>query len=102
MYNKELEALAFERLEQRYFLDCDVNHNVSKGTFTGFFMIDETISIDFTDSKFCLADEGEKIADISKELETAYEGYLNLYYAEKSNDDDLDYADFKNKFQREN
>lgn len=100
---QNLEAIALQRLSEENFIDSDVVFDYSRGLFTGFLQITSTISIDFTDSQFCLADEGEKIADVSKELEKAYEIYLdaNYRYVDAS-EADYEFADMKNKFQREN
>ena len=99
----QLELIALQRLLEENFTDKDVDFNYSRGVFTGFFQITSTISIDFTDSKFCFADEGEKIADISPELERAYEDYLDVnYMLNDLNEYEYEFADHRNKFQKEN
>lgn len=97
-----LEQIAFQRLNEENFIDSDIEFNLSKGVFTGFLLITENVSIDFTDSRFCLADEGEKIADVSPELEKAYENYLLANFGYDGADYESDFADMRNKFQREN
>jgi len=100
---QNLEAIALQRLSEENFIDSDVVFDYSRGLFTGFLQITSTISIDFTDSKFCLADEGEKIADVSKEVERAYENYLDAHYRYvDASEVDYEFADMRNKFQREN
>lgn len=97
----QLETLAFQRLANENFITGEVDFNPTYGVYTGYLQISSTICIDFTDSKFCLADEGEKIADLSPDLERAIENYLKDNYSIGSNDDDYDFADMKIKLQKE-
>ncbi|MFP3802610.1 hypothetical protein, partial [Paraburkholderia sp. SIMBA_027] len=60
-----------------------------------------TICIDFTDSKYCLADEGEKIAEISSDLENAIENYLRDNYTISDDESEYDFADMRIKLQKE-
>lgn len=100
---QNLEAIALQRLSEENFIDSDVVFDYSRGLFTGFLQITSTLSIDFTDSNFCIADEGEKIAEVTKEIEDSYLAYLdaNYRYVDAS-EAEYEFADFRNKFQREN
>lgn len=100
---QNIEAIALQRLSEENFIDSDVVFDYSRGLFTGFLQITSTISVDFTDSNFCFADEGEKVADVSKEIEKCYLAFLdaNYRYVDAS-EIDYEFADFRNKFQREN
>lgn len=98
----ELEKIAFQRITDDSFLDADIDFNYSYGTFTGYLQITSTIAVDFTDSRFCLTDEGIKVAEISRELEVEVENYLNTNYlvryeAERK----YELADIKTKSQKE-
>lgn len=97
----QLENIAFQRLENENFITGEVDFNPTYGVYTGYLQITPTICIDFTDSKFCLADEGEKIAEISPDLEKAVENYLKDNYSTTMNDDDYDFADMRIKLQKE-
>lgn len=97
----QLETIAFQRLENENFITGEVDFNPSYGVYTGYLQITPTICIDFTDSKFCLADEGEKIAEISPDLEKAVENYLKDNYSIEMNEDDYDFADMRIKLQKE-
>lgn len=99
----QLEAIAFQRLENNNFINGEVDYSPAQGVYTGYFQITSDIAIDFTDSKFCLTDEGEKIADISRELETAVEQYLNENFRSDDEDDfEYEFADHQRKFNQEN
>jgi hypothetical protein len=97
----QLESLAFQRLANASFITGEVDFNPTYGVYTGYLQITSNICIDFTDSRFCLADEGEKIADISPDLERAVENYLKDNYSTSINDDDYDFADMRIKLQKE-
>ncbi|KPE50999.1 hypothetical protein [Chryseobacterium indologenes] len=96
-----LENLAFQRLENDNFITGEVDFNPTYGVYTGYLQITPTIYIDFTDSHFCLADEGEKIAEISPELEKAVEKYLQYNYSTSEDESEYDYADMRIKMQKE-
>ncbi|WP_223559568.1 hypothetical protein [Chryseobacterium lathyri] len=97
----QLENIAFQRLENENFITGEVDFNPTYGVYTGYLQITPTICIDFTDSKFCLADEGEKIADLTYDLEKAVENYLKDNYSIEMNEDDYDFADMRIKLQKE-
>lgn len=97
----QLENIAFQRLENENFITGEVDFNPMYGVYTGYLQITPTICIDFTDSKFCLADEGEKIAEISPDLKKAVENYLKDNYSIEMNEDDYDFADMRIKLQKE-
>lgn len=97
----QLENIAFQRLENENFITGEVDFNPTYGVYTGYLQITPTICIDFTDSKFCLADEGEKIADLTYDLEKAVEAYLRDNYSIEMNEDDYDFADMRIKLQKE-
>ena len=96
-----LENIAFQRLENENFITGEVDFNPIYGVYTGYLQITPTICIDFTDSKFCLAEEGEKIAEISPELERAVECYLMYNYSTYEDESEYDYADLRIKLQKE-
>lgn len=96
-----LENIAFQRLENENFITGEVVFNPTYGVYTGYLQITPTICIDFTDSKFCLADEGEKIAEISPELERAVECYLRDNYSTSYDESEYDFADLRIKLQKE-
>ncbi|NML69983.1 hypothetical protein HHL23_09240 [Chryseobacterium sp. RP-3-3] len=97
----QLETIAFQRIENENFITGEVDFNPTYGVYTGYLQITPTICIDFTDSKFCLADEGEKIAEISSDLERAVENYLRDNYSIEMNEDEYDFADMRIKLQKE-
>jgi len=97
----QLETIAFQRLANENFITGEVDFNPTYGVYTGYLQITPTVCIDFTDSKFCLADEGEKISDISSELESAIENYLKDNYSTQMNEDEYDFADMRIKLQKE-
>lgn len=97
----QLETLAFQRLANDNFITGEVEFNSNYGAYTGYLQITSNICIDFTDSRFCLADEGEKIADLSPGLEKAVECYLHDNYSTVDNEADYDFADMKIKLQKE-
>lgn len=96
-----LESIAFQRLENENFITGEVDFNPTYGVYTGYLQITPTICIDFTDSKFCLADEGEKIAEISSDLEKAIENYLRDNYSTSDDESEYDFADMRIKLQKE-
>lgn len=97
----QLENIAFQRLENDNFITGEVDFNPSYGVYTGYLQITPTVCIDFTDSKFCLADEGEKIAEISPELERAIEGYLQYNYSTYEDESVYEFADMRLKMTKE-
>lgn len=96
-----LENIAFQRLENENFITGEVDFNPTYGVYTGYLQITPTICIDFTDSRFCLADEGEKIAEISPELENAVECYLRDNYSTSEDESEYEFADMRIKLQKE-
>lgn len=96
-----LENIAFQRLETENFSTGEVDFNPIYGVYTGYLQITPTICIDFTDSKFCLAEEGEKIAEISPELERAVEIYLMCNYSTSEDESEYEFADMRIKLQKE-
>ncbi|MFP3835395.1 hypothetical protein [Chryseobacterium sp. SIMBA_028] len=96
-----LENIAFQRLENENFITGEVDFNPTYGVYTGYLQITPTICIDFTDSKYCLADEGEKIAEISSDLENAIENYLRDNYTISDDESEYDFADMRIKLQKE-
>ena len=97
-----LESIAFQRLANENFITGEVDFNASLGAYTGYLQITSTICIDFTDSRFCLTNEGDEISKISSDLEKAIEKYLNVNYKSCENDDEYDFADHQRKLSREN
>ncbi|ASK29683.1 hypothetical protein CEY12_06000 [Chryseobacterium sp. T16E-39] len=98
----QLESIAFQRLANENFITGEVDFNASLGAYTGYLQITSTICIDFTDSRFCLTDEGDEISKISPNLEKAIENYLDVNYRSSNNDDEYDFADNQRKMNREN
>ncbi|KAA0126404.1 hypothetical protein FY557_17285 [Chryseobacterium sp. SN22] len=97
----QIETLAFQRLANDNFITGEVDYNPTYGAYTGYLQITSNICIDFTDSRFCLADEGEKIADLSPDLEKAIESYLRDNYSTVDTEADYDFADLKIKMNKE-
>lgn len=97
----QLENIAFQRLANENFIAGEVDFNPTYGVYTGYLQITSTIFIDFTDSRFCLSDEGEKIADISSELEKAVENYLIDNYSTCEDESEYDFADLRIKMNKE-
>ncbi len=97
----QLENIAFQRLENENFITGEVDFNPIYGVYTGYLQITPTICIDFTDSKFCLTDEGDKISEISSDLEKAIECYLRDNYSTSEDESEYDFADMRIKLQKE-
>lgn len=97
----QLENIAFQRLANENFITGEVDFNPTYGVYTGYFQITSNIFIDFTDSNFCLTDEGEKISEISPELEKAVENYLKDNYSISDDESEYDFADMRIKLQKE-
>jgi hypothetical protein len=97
----QLESIAFQRLATENFITGEVDFNPTYGVYTGYLQITSTVFIDFTDSRFCLTDEGEKIADISPELEKSVENYLIDNYSIVHDEGEYDFADMRIKLQKE-